>query len=65
VLGDANLDIFNGLAVSHGLLSRARYVPAERVTRIVEGTIELDLGPGEFDRLRDADEPPPVERIAE
>ena len=43
VLGDEEADIFNGLAVSPGLLGRARYVPAERVTRIVEGRVELDL----------------------
>jgi hypothetical protein len=51
VLGDSGVDIFNGLAVSPGLLRHSRYVPAERVQRIEEGRVELDLGRGEFDRL--------------
>jgi uncharacterized protein YrrD len=51
VLGDTGGDIFNGLAVSPGLLRSARYVPAERVHAITEGRIELDLTQAEFDRL--------------
>jgi hypothetical protein len=43
VLGDADVDIFNGLNVSSGMLSAPRYVPAERVVEIREGEIELDL----------------------
>jgi hypothetical protein len=51
VLGDSDADIFNGLAVSPGLVGRARYVPAERVRQIVEGQVELDLDRDAFDRL--------------
>jgi uncharacterized protein YrrD len=51
VLGDASADIFDGLAVSHGLLKRARYVPAERVGEIIEGRVALALTAREFKRL--------------
>jgi hypothetical protein len=53
VLGDEGADIFNGLTVSHGLLRTLRYVPAERVTEIREGRVELDLGRDEFARLEE------------
>ncbi len=36
-LGDENRDIFDGLAVSTGLLSKPVYVPSEQVGEIVEG----------------------------
>jgi hypothetical protein len=51
VLGDENADIFDGLAVSPGLLKRPRYVPAESVSGISEGRIRLTISPDEFDRL--------------
>jgi uncharacterized protein YrrD len=51
VIGDSEADIFNGLAVSPGLLRGSRYVPAERVTTIVEGLVELDLDEQEFKQL--------------
>ena len=51
VLGDEEADIFNGLAVSPGLVGRVRYVPAERVRQIVEGRIELDMDSESFERL--------------
>lgn len=51
VIGDSGADIFNGLAVSPGLLRGSRYVPAELVSTIVEGRVELDLGADEFKRL--------------
>ncbi len=63
VLGDANIDIFNGIAVSHGLLARPRYVPAERVGTITEGCVELALTADEFERLDESHEPPPSERL--
>jgi sporulation protein YlmC with PRC-barrel domain len=43
VIGDTEEDIFNGLAISTSLLGAPKYVPAERVTGIEEGRIELDL----------------------
>lgn len=51
VLGEEALDIFDGLAVSTGLLSKSRYVPAEAVSEIVEGEVQLSLRPDEIDRL--------------
>jgi uncharacterized protein YrrD len=53
VLGDPEADIFDGLAVSHGVLHRARYVPAESVGEITEGHVALTLSSDEFDRLGD------------
>ena len=43
VIGDANVDIFDGLSVSTGILGRPRYVPAEAVVEIVEGTVTLTI----------------------
>jgi uncharacterized protein YrrD len=53
VLGDEEADIFDGLAVSHGVLHRSRYVPAEGVGEITQGRITLTLSPDEFERLGD------------
>jgi sporulation protein YlmC with PRC-barrel domain len=63
VVGDTDKDIFNGLAVSPGFLRSARYVPAERVGRIIEGRVELDLDRDEFDRLDEHGEMPPSAQI--
>ena len=63
VVGDADKDIFNGLAVSPGFLRSVRYVPAERVWRIVEGRVELDLDREEFKRLGAHGEVPPSAEI--
>ena len=43
VLGDAEVDIFNGLNVHTGLLTSSTYVPAERVREIREGEVVLDI----------------------
>ena len=42
-LGDQELDIFDGLAVSTGLLSRPTYIPSENVGEIRDGEIHLSL----------------------
>jgi hypothetical protein len=42
-LGDESHDIFDGLAVSTGLLSKPVYVPSEQVGEIVEGAVMLSL----------------------
>ena len=63
VVGDTDKDIFNGLAVSPGFLRSARYVPAERVTGITEGRLELDVDREEFDRLDEHGEMPPSTQI--
>jgi hypothetical protein len=63
IVGDTGKDIFDGLTVSSGVLGRPRYVPAERVRSITEGRVELDLAPGEAERLPAYEEPAPSERI--
>jgi uncharacterized protein YrrD len=51
VLGDEDDDIFDGLAVSRGLLRPQYYVPAENVAEITEGRVVLDLSADAFERL--------------
>lgn len=63
LVGDANADIFNGLHVSPGLLRHSRYVPAERVSAIYEGRVELDLGHDGFGRLGRAEEAAPSAEV--
>jgi hypothetical protein len=41
VLGDPEADIFDGLNVTKGLLSKTDYVPSEQVAAIREGEIHL------------------------
>ena len=62
-VGDSGRDIFNGLTVASGFFSRARYVPAERVTEIQDGLVRLSVGEDEFQRLDEYEEPPPSEQI--
>jgi hypothetical protein len=63
VVGDSSNDIFNGLAISTGLLSKDRYVPSEQVGTIVEGTVTLELSSDDLNGLEDYDRPPPSEEI--
>jgi hypothetical protein len=51
VLGDKNRDIFDGLAISTGLVGKPKYVAAERVGEIREGRVELRLSADEIERL--------------
>jgi hypothetical protein len=59
VVGDANIDIFTGLAVSPGLLRSSRFVPSERVKEIVDGRVTLDLDADAFERLGEHSGAPP------
>jgi hypothetical protein len=43
VAGDEDSDIFDGLAVATSVLGKPRYVPAEQIASIEEGTIRLSL----------------------
>jgi uncharacterized protein YrrD len=43
VMADAATDIFNGLDVRSGAFGRKRYLPAERITEIVEGAVTVDV----------------------
>jgi uncharacterized protein YrrD len=58
VVGDTDGDIFNGLAVSSGLLRKPRYVPAEQVGEITDGQVQLTL-PAEHVKRLEEHEPPP------
>jgi hypothetical protein len=51
VLGDTVADIFDGLAVSTGLLGKPRYVPAELVESIDTEAVHLTISKDEADRL--------------
>jgi hypothetical protein len=62
-VGDSARDIFDGLTVGTGLLSKPRYVPAELVDEIVEGAVRLSVGKDRFERLEGYREPPGHERI--
>jgi hypothetical protein len=63
VVGDSGKDIFDGLTLSSGVLGKPRYVPSERVKRITEGLVELDMAPDEARQLEEYKEPPPSEEI--
>ena len=63
VVGDSSNDIFNGLAISTGLLGRPRYVPAEKVGTITDGRIQLTLTSDEVKRLDEFEEPPTTAEI--
>ena len=55
MLGDKERDIFDGLAVSTGLLSKATYVPAEAVGDIRDGEIHLALSAEQVEALGPVD----------
>lgn len=59
VVGDPGSDIFNGLAVSTGLLAKPKYVPAERVSEITEGEVRVDLPPERIEHLDEHEPQPP------
>ncbi len=58
VVGDSGDDIFNGLAVSTGLLDRRRYVPSEQVEEITQGRVRLALTADQLRHLGEFGEPP-------
>jgi hypothetical protein len=43
VTGDENVDIFDGLEIKQGILSKDQYVPSEHVAQILEGEVHLSL----------------------
>jgi hypothetical protein len=59
VVGDTGKDIFNGLSIATGLMSKPRYLPAERVRRITEGSVELDVPADAVERLEEHEQQPP------
>jgi hypothetical protein len=63
VVGDSGTDIFNGLAVATSVLGRPRYVPAEQVGSIVEGSVQLSITKAEIEHLGEYEEPPTTAEI--
>jgi hypothetical protein len=63
VVGDSSSDIFSGLTVGTGLLHKPHFVPAEKVSEIVEGEVRLSIGRDEFNRLEEYEEPPPTKQV--
>jgi hypothetical protein len=62
-IGDSNVDIFDGLSVSLGLVAKKRYVPAEQVGFITNGTVHLKIGAAQLKQDAKYDTPPPSEHI--
>ena len=63
VLGDSSVDIFDGLSIASGIVARPRYVPAEQVGEIVEGTVKLALDRQAVEQLGEFEEPAVQEQI--
>ena len=63
VTGDENADIFDGLTIKHGVLSKDKYVPSEHVAEIREGEVVLDLSRDAVERLETFTEPAPEEHV--
>jgi sporulation protein YlmC with PRC-barrel domain len=61
VVGDAEADVFTGLAVSIGALSADRFVASERVRAIYVDRIDVDLTKAEIERLPDHEDAPVVQ----
>jgi hypothetical protein len=57
VAGDDNADIFDGLAVAGTALGKPKYVPAESVTTITEGRVDLSLTRADFEGTSEFLEP--------
>jgi hypothetical protein len=63
VAGDSGADIFDGLAIATSAFGKPRYVPAEQVAEITEGTVRLSLTPDDVEQLREYREPATSARI--
>jgi hypothetical protein len=63
VTGDSTHDIFDGLAISDSALGTPKYVPAENVAGIVEGSVRLSLDEAGVAALVAYSEPAEVEEI--
>jgi hypothetical protein len=63
VTGDENVDIFDGLTISQGILTKAKYVPSENVAQILEGEVHLSLTRAGVEALQDYGDEPVEEQI--
>jgi hypothetical protein len=57
VTGDSSADIFDGLAIATSALGKPRYVPAEQVAEIAEGSVRLKLSTEQVEQLDEYLEP--------
>jgi hypothetical protein len=57
VAGDDTKDIFDGLAIATSALGKPRYVPAENVASITDGTVHLSLTSEQVEGLGEYLEP--------
>jgi len=60
VVGDAEADVFTGLAVKPGVLSGERLVPSEHVPRIWPKRVEVSLTKAQVEALPPFEDPPAV-----
>jgi hypothetical protein len=58
VVGDAEADVFTGLAVKAGLLSGERLIPSERVQGIWPDRVQVDLAKAEIEALPEYEDAP-------
>jgi hypothetical protein len=65
VTGDENADIFDGLTISQGILSKPKYVPSEHVAQILEGEVHLSLSRDAVEGLVSYTEPTEEEILPE
>jgi hypothetical protein len=65
VTGDENVDIFDGLAIKQGTLSKDQYVPSENVAQILEGEVHLSLTRPQVEALESYTEPTAEQIIPE
>ena len=64
VLGDSNADSFDGLSIASGIIAHPRYIPAEEVGEIVEGTVHLTIDRAAAEQHGEFKEPPVQEQIS-
>jgi len=57
IAGDDTEDIFDGLAIATSALGKPRYVPAEQVAEITDGTVRLSLTRQQVEALPEYLEP--------
>lgn len=63
ITGDENVDIFDGITISHGVLSTPHYVPSENVAQILDGEVHLSLSRADVEKLATYKETPVQEEI--
>ena len=60
VVGDADADVFTGLAIRLGPLGSERFVPSERVSGIWPDRVEVDLPRDAVEQLAEYEDAPAV-----